>query len=152
MLISGRGRSDEEEWAYRSAMSCDDLVTASRAAVSLGELLEVLRDDLEGAQACFEFAREHGTGDTAQKARVHLAVVLAYQGNREAAEKELRFYIDTRYAEEDGDVWHARIAKGVVAAAQVRGTRLLLRKVRMISFHLNRRRHAVRVALMGGRS
>jgi tetratricopeptide (TPR) repeat protein len=152
MLISGRGRTDEEEGAYRAAMSCDDLPTASEAALRLGNLLDNLRGDLAGAQVSFEFARDYGRLETAQQARINLAVLLAYRGEREAAGKELRIYVDTRYADEDGDPFHARIAKGIVSAAGGRGTRSLLRKLRVVRFRSATRRQVLRVSMIGGRS
>ena len=87
-----------------------------------------------------------------RQARINLAVLLAYQGKSEAAQNELRSYIDARYAENDGDDGHARTAKAFVFAARSRGIRSLLRALRTTRYRLMRRRAAIRVALVGGRS
>jgi tetratricopeptide (TPR) repeat protein len=150
MLIAGRGRTDEEEAAYRAAMSCDDDASASRAALRLGELLDNLRRNLADAQACFEFARDHGSGHTRLTALLDLAALLAYQGQRQAAEKEVRSYLDERYPEDDGDSFHVRLARAVTWAAYARGTRSLLRTLRVTNYRASRRVTGLRVVLFGG--
>lgn len=152
VLIAGRGRTDEEEAAYRAAMACDDNATASEAALRLGNLLENLRGNLADAQACFEFARSHGSGDTRLAALVNLAVLLAYQGHREAAEKELRPFIDERYPEDDGESLHVRLARAVTWAAHAKGSRSLLRALRVTRYRVSRRASGIRVTLFGGRA
>ncbi len=150
MLIAGRGRTDEEEAAYRAAMACDDDATASRAALRLGNLLDNLRGNLADAQACFEFARSHGSGDTRLAALVNLAVLLAYQGQREAAEKEFRSYIDERYPEDEGDSFHIRLARTAIWPAHTKGTRSLMRALRVSRYRASRRAGGIRIAFFGG--
>ncbi len=152
MLIAGRGRTDEEEAAYRAAMACDDDDTASEAALRLGNLLDLLRGNRSDARACFEFARSHGTGATRGHASVNLAMLLAYQGDREAAEEELRSYIDQRFAEDDGSDFHVRLARGVISVASASGSRSLLRAVRITRYRVDRRARSLRVAVFGGRA
>lgn len=80
LLISGRrGRGQDEEAAYRAAMSSDHDGIASWAALRLGNLLDKLRGDLPEARSCFEVARDRGTGVTRQHAQKNLGLLLAHR-------------------------------------------------------------------------
>jgi hypothetical protein len=58
-------------------MSEADAQIASRAALELGIVLDILRDDLAGARNCLRFAQVHGTGATRDRATLNLALLLA---------------------------------------------------------------------------
>lgn len=150
LLAAQPGRADEEEAAYRAAMVCDDPATTAVAASRLGDLLENLRGDLAGAQLCFEVARDQGTGETRRQARVKLAMVLAFQGDKEAAERELRGYIDERYAEEDGSEFHERLATRLVARAE--RPRSMFRLIRPSRYRISKRARGMRVRMFGARA
>ena len=149
LLMAGTGRTDEEEAAYRTAMGCDDDEIASRAALLLGNLLDNLRGDPAGARTCFEVARDRGIGATRLRARSHLAFSLALQGDREAAEKELAAFVDERFPEDDGNEFHATLARTAIGVARSRAIRRLLRALRVSMYRVRRRVRALRVAWLG---
>jgi hypothetical protein len=135
VLLSGRrGRREDEMTAYRAAMSSDDPELASRAALWLGLQRDKLDGDLPAARSCYELARDRGTGVVKQSATMNLGLLLAYQGDREAAESALRSFVEERTvrlvgepvlsADTAGRI--ARIAHGKWTRSGVRGLRVTL--------------------------
>ncbi len=92
LLSTQPGRERDEEAAFRAAMASENLDTAARAALHLGDLMILVYDDRSAARACFEFAEKHGARDVAFPATHRLAHLLAYEGDREAALDRTRSY------------------------------------------------------------
>lgn len=152
-LISGRrGRRSEEAAAYRAAASSDDPEVASWAALRLANMLDRLDGDLPAAQGYFEQARDQGSGATHHYARMNLGFLLAYLGEREAAEVELRSFVTERCAPDDDEMsaFCARLAATWTAAASGGWTRRGLRSWRVASYRVGRACRPLRTALPGG--
>ncbi len=154
MVISGRrGRRDDEQAAYRAAASSDDAEIASLAALRLANMLDRLDGDLAQARSCFELARDRGSQVTKQHAHMNLGLLLAYMGEREAAETEIRSFVEARCAPGDAEMtaFYARLARRITAVAHARSTRSALRRYRIAEYRFSRALRPYLLALPGVR-
>jgi tetratricopeptide (TPR) repeat protein len=131
VLLSGvRGRGADEERALRQALELEDRELAAAAALKLGNILQWLRGDLQGARVFYEMAVEEGAGVTVAHANVNLGHLAAYQGDRRAASEALRAGAVGIGEEHGCDVGDSTRPFTVIAAvASGRATRGLMRSL-----------------------
>lgn len=146
LLWLQRGREADAVAALREAMASDDVGRAAHAAVELGDLLYFVRDDVLAARRCYEFAERNGALPVAFKATVQLAMLLAFDGDTEAARERIRsfaiWYGDERDVDMVGGL--AEIpAVMMTTLARARLTREPFRRGRRTIFRARRFRRSV---------
>lgn len=119
-----RGRIAEEEAAFRAALASVEADYVCSSAIYLGALAH-LRGDAEGAQAAYALA-ERQEDPRSFEASSKLALLLAYEGDREGARERLTSFAVWHGHERDVDLTDGtadRMAELFVAVAAGRRTR-----------------------------
>jgi len=142
LLSAVGGREADEESALRLACESEDPEVAGWAALLLGNVLDRVHGDLDGARACFEVAAERGAADIAPYARINLAFLAAHEGDRSAAREGLSAAMVAIAHSRGCDIWSGAPATVFAAVASGRHTREPWRRFR----------HALYRALRGVRA
>ena len=146
LLWLQRGRETDAVAALREAMASDDVARAAHAAVELGDVLYFLRDDVSAARACYEFAERNGDLPVAFRASGQLAMLLAFDGDTEAARERIRSFSIWYGDERDVDLVGGGaeiLAVGLTTLAGARLTREPFRRGRRALFRARRLRRSI---------